>query len=153
MRFLVSNLSDDQANTFLDPYNDIGHYNGTYMINTDDRYGLHSDAWRNESMSIINPDYGLRVGAYIDWTEDVEEQEAITMDIYPNPAIDQINVSLEDHQDASFEIFNLLGEVVKSTQLTSQNTQVDVSGLSHGTYIVRVISGEKTATKKVIISH
>lgn len=153
MRFGFYGTDDANANPdlFLDPYNDAGHYNGTYLIMTDGRYGLYGGIL--DEIMYPYTDWGLDLGAFFQWTVDVEEQEAMNMSIYPNPVVDQVNITVEDFSNATLEIYNLLGEVVKSTQLSSQNTQVDVSNLTNGTYIVRVVNGQKVATKKVIINN
>src|SRR5690554_4942382 len=68
--------------------------------------------------------------------------------IYPNPATDVLNISLEN--DALLEnvtIYNNTGQKIKTIK---QNT-VDVSTLAKGLYFVEVITNHGKASKKVIV--
>jgi len=65
--------------------------------------------------------------------------------IYPNPVKDVLNVSSSDVK--KIEIFNLSGKSVKSFQL--KGSQVDVSELAKGVYVVRLI-GSTTAMSKFV---
>ncbi|MFO8086423.1 MAG: T9SS type A sorting domain-containing protein [Bacteroidales bacterium] len=154
MRYGFYGTDDANANPdlFLDPYNDLEHYNGTYLILTDGRYGTYSSgSVLNEAMYPYT-DWGLDAGAFFDWQVGVENNEqTMEMSIYPNPATDQVNITIEDYNNATVEVYNLLGEVVKSAQVTDENTQLDVANLNNGTYIVRVMNGDNVATKKVVI--
>lgn len=148
---------DAQANPdlFLDPFNSGNprRYNGTSIISADGRYQRYDQGHPLNECMLPQTDWGLNFGAFFNWTVDVEEnQNNMEMSIHPNPVSDQINISVEDYKNASLEVYNLLGEVVKSENINSQNTQVNVSGLNNGTYIVRVLNGDKTATQKVVVN-
>jgi hypothetical protein len=47
-------------------------------------------------------------------------------------------------------IYNLLGQQVVSVKPNATQTQVDLSGLTAGTYMVKVTSDEVTKTVKVV---
>ena len=74
---------------------------------------------------------------------DVEDE---SMQIYPNPASDQLFISIQSelHEDLSLEIIDLLG-VKKVTQFIDKKisiTEINTSNLETGTYIVIVWSEE-----------
>jgi ELWxxDGT repeat protein len=71
-----------------------------------------------------------------------------TLDIYPNPTSDYINISSE-YLDNDFKIYSLLGQVVKKGKITS--SKITVSDLSTGNYILKVTKDQKTVTKKLVI--
>ncbi len=152
-RYYLYQTSDATANPdlFYDPYADLGRYNLSYVIYTNGRYGTYDNSLLNEIMYPLT-NTGILIDLKLDAYVSVDEPQAIDMDIYPNPVADQINVSVEDYRNTTLEVYNLLGKVVKTVELNSQNTQVDVSGLSNGTYIVRVMNGNKVSTKKVIVN-
>lgn len=151
--FYATDDPDANPNLFLDPYNDAGHYNGTYSIRTDGRYSLYDSSSPLNECMLPQTSWGMYIGTYFDYTVGVEENKnTMEMSIHPNPVTDQINISVEDYNNASLEVYNLLGEVVKSETINSPNTNVNVSGLNNGTYIVRVLSGDKVATQKVVIN-
>ena len=71
--------------------------------------------------------------------------------IYPNPVTTQVNISFpKDYSEAIFTIYNVLGEQVKQSRISSQNNQVDVSYMSAGVYIVTIQSGNKKTSFKLI---
>ena len=71
----------------------------------------------------------------------IHETETVLFSLYPNPANDQLNLSIETN-DFQVEVLTLLGQVL----LTEHNTKVlDVRSLPQGIYIVSVIvDGVKT---------
>ncbi len=71
--------------------------------------------------------------------------------IYPNPVTTQVNISFpKDYSEAIFTIYNVLGEQVKQSRISSQNNQVDVSYMSSGVYIATIQSGNKKTSFKLI---
>jgi hypothetical protein len=70
----------------------------------------------------------------------------VRVDVYPNPASDQVNINITDavQQNAVIQVINLLGvEVYHREANTNQNHVFDVRSLSSGLYVVRVKVGEK----------
>lgn len=68
---------------------------------------------------------------------------------YPNPVKDILNLSYAQNI-SNVTIFNLLGQKISDYKIDSNSTQVNMSALSQGTYIVKVIADNKTKTFKVI---
>eukprot|EP01090_Pellita_catalonica_P007303 TRINITY_DN178_c0_g2_i1.p1 TRINITY_DN178_c0_g2~~TRINITY_DN178_c0_g2_i1.p1 ORF type:complete len:899 (+),score=171.25 TRINITY_DN178_c0_g2_i1:5299-7995(+) len=67
---------------------------------------------------------------------------------YPNPAVDFIQVKLASRADnMTYKIVNTIGRVMKSGRLNSSN--IDVSKLNTGMYILEVNDGQKLLTTKV----
>src|SRR5690554_3598441 len=67
--------------------------------------------------------------------------------LYPNPATDVLNISLDDNLILEkVTIYNNLGQVVK----TSKDAAVNVGNIASGVYFVEVITNQGKATKKVI---
>ncbi|MEO6169304.1 MAG: T9SS type A sorting domain-containing protein, partial [Chitinophagales bacterium] len=53
--------------------------------------------------------------------------------------------------NASLVMTNMMGQQVKAMSLTNSSTQIDVSDLAFGIYVVNVINGGKAFTQKVAI--
>ena len=71
----------------------------------------------------------------------------LKFNLYPNPAIDILNIAMETKLN-SVEIYSLLGQKV----LSSDKNQVDVSILSKGMYMVRVEDVEgSVSTQKLVV--
>ncbi|MDD2385654.1 MAG: T9SS type A sorting domain-containing protein [Bacteroidales bacterium] len=69
--------------------------------------------------------------------------------IYPNPAKNQISVSAG--KDAELKIYNCLGSLLRVVNLENHNS-LDISNLANGIYIFRIMDGEKSIDKKVVIN-
>ncbi|MCG2420302.1 S8 family peptidase [Aequorivita sp. F47161] len=82
----------------------------------------------------------------------VEEQLQDTQfALYPNPVSTQINISFPKNSDsAEFALYNILGEKILQTNITTLRNSVDVSGLSSGMYIASITSNNKTTSYKII---
>ena len=83
----------------------------------------------------------------------VDEYNFIQLDVYPNPAIDIVNIKLNTlNEDASLEIYNMLGKVVmkKSYDFNAESLSIDISEFATGVYILKVSSSESTSYKRFI---
>ncbi|MGZ3884460.1 MAG: SBBP repeat-containing protein [Bacteroidia bacterium] len=82
---------------------------------------------------------------------------AATTDVklYPNPAKGILNIQLPGSSDTSpaqAELFNNLGQEVKSVVLNSPASAIGLEGLEPGVYVVKITDGAKTiAPRKIII--
>lgn len=83
----------------------------------------------------------------------VEENEMeITMDIYPNPTHDFVHLEFpENIPEGNIEIRDLTGRLVYSEKLTTTSTEIDVSSLSKGMYMIHFRSEEQYAIRKLIV--
>lgn len=68
---------------------------------------------------------------------------------YPNPVKNVLNLSYsQDISDVA--VFNLLGQKVLSKKVNATESQIDMSDLTHGTYLVKVTVNNETKTIKLI---
>lgn len=77
-----------------------------------------------------------------------------SVNIYPNPAKDFINIDLNSlaKEETSIEIVNALGQLVYSTSSLNQHLVINTTDLLGGVYIVNIKQNDKTiAVKKVIV--
>jgi len=73
------------------------------------------------------------------------------LEIFPNPASDQITLNLsKDISKAQFKIFNILGEMKYSSFISSQKTTIDISGLANGVYLIEVNTENNILRQKFI---
>lgn len=82
----------------------------------------------------------------------VEEQMLDTnFALYPNPVTTQINISFpKNSENAEFTLFNILGERILQTNITTMKNRIDVSRLASGMYIASITSNNKTTSYKII---
>ncbi|MGV6829216.1 MAG: T9SS type A sorting domain-containing protein [Flavobacteriales bacterium] len=70
-------------------------------------------------------------------------------DYYPNPANETINLNAQENIE-SVSIFNILGQEVVSQTINATSSQINVSNLATGTYIMKVNVNGETGTYKVV---
>ena len=88
-----------------------------------------------------NPEYGTCT------FDGVEETKESGISIYPNPAKDRVIV--EGIEAAEVEVYNALGQVVKTIQGTNE---ISVADLPQGVYLLRIADAEgKVYTNKIMI--
>ena len=66
---------------------------------------------------------------------DLEDENIL---IYPNPANDVLNFIIANPELRSVELLDVLGNIVLNKVELAENTQIDCSGLSNGTYFFRI---------------
>jgi hypothetical protein len=76
------------------------------------------------------------------------------VNIFPNPATDVINVLITSIEDVTeIVVLNIIGEVIYNNKnVTSRINKVDMSQQANGVYFVKVKSGDKIITEKVILA-
>ncbi len=75
-----------------------------------------------------------------------------TLTLYPNPASATISIS-HNLQSAYIEVYNSTGQSVIGRRAIGTNHTIDVSGLSSGVYILKLINADgQHATRKFIVS-
>ncbi|WP_188112263.1 T9SS type A sorting domain-containing protein [Aquimarina sp. RZ0] len=72
------------------------------------------------------------------------------INIYPNPIISTISISLEEINDSSVQIMNIIGNVIIDKKMESKMTHIDLQDMPKGMYLMRIRSNNKTVIKKVI---
>ncbi len=83
---------------------------------------------------------------------DVETEmiEADDVSIFPNPAKDNIMISLPD-DNATISITNILGQTIKIINATTTNETISLDGMERGIYFFNIRLQDKTITQKVIV--
>ncbi|MCX6271637.1 MAG: T9SS type A sorting domain-containing protein [Bacteroidetes bacterium] len=77
--------------------------------------------------------------------------------IYPNPNHGLFTLAAigVENQEVTIQVFDMVGKMVYSAKdnqsIISYNKEIDLSGLSRGTYFVNVVSGKTTHREKIVI--
>ncbi|MCX6230302.1 MAG: T9SS type A sorting domain-containing protein [Bacteroidetes bacterium] len=73
--------------------------------------------------------------------------------VYPNPATDYIIMNIKDLNTTSvnLNIYNMMGKLLSSKFIKTDQQQIDVSDLSNGIYIIEIKSKNGYAKQKLII--
>lgn len=74
--------------------------------------------------------------AHVDIQQADESWFGKSLQVYPNPAADQVTVLTGRHTPEQVELYSITGALVKRQQVTMEGT-MDISALPHGVYIVK----------------
>ena len=83
-------------------------------------------------------------------TANLESFLVDNIDIFPNPAKNQFNLSSNLNNSLGIQIFDVLGKSVK--KLYTNKKSINISDLNSGIYFVRIKNGENYVTKKLIVN-
>lgn len=83
----------------------------------------------------------------------IEKNNTSQFIIYPNPATEAINIATTSNEtNLSATIYNLSGQIIKEVSLIN-NTNIDVSAITSGIYLVKLKRETTTViTKKIVIN-
>ncbi len=71
----------------------------------------------------------------------------VKINVYPNPTTGTLNIT--NAENAAVYVYNILGEVVASINNADASSTIDMSNLSEGTYIVKILTDDNVITKKI----
>ncbi len=75
--------------------------------------------------------------------------KSLKINVYPNPTSGELNVS--NVKDAQINIYNILGGLVYSSKASGNTHSLNTKNFSAGTYLLKVVSPEGTATERFIV--
>lgn len=79
----------------------------------------------------------------------LEEQAFTSLKYYPNPVNDVLTITNSSDIE-TLTVINMLGQIIISKQINSNNVQLDLSSLNNGVYFVKIVSEGKNKTLKII---
>jgi hypothetical protein len=92
------------------------------------------------------------IGTYTNNTASVKNNTIDGFATYPNPVTNQqFTITSKSTENKQVTIFNVLGKKVLATNFSGTKSDINVSNLSSGIYILKVSEGKKAATSKLVI--
>jgi hypothetical protein len=89
-----------------------------------------------------------QLGSPVASTNVIEEKQSLS--VYPNPTSDFFMIDSK-HETTDFTLIDASGKILMTGSINNGVTQVPVHMLAEGTYIVRLVDGDKTMTEKRIV--
>lgn len=76
-----------------------------------------------------------------------------SLQIFPNPAVNQVNLNLSWNGEIEIHVFNINGQLTENRALLLENNNLtwDVSNYPSGTYIIQIRQGDKIETSRLVI--
>jgi len=73
--------------------------------------------------------------------------------LFPNPASEFLTIDGNSNRQFSVAMYDLLGNPIFINKKIETNSQIDISSIESGNYIVKIIEGSRTEVRKLIIVH
>lgn len=131
-------------------------------VNTSSESKLHYDigaGWTNYDLEmkgslLLRPDFGDATLKPIISVGLPEQHGVNEINVYPNPAKDFLLVELEDiNASAELTLYSVTGQLMLRSSLDRRLSNIDVSSMSEGMYLLRVVdSNGVNFSKKVLIN-
>lgn len=120
-----------------------GYQNGYFLISN-----------MNPSSYNFNSDHGIvmniRPRTDNPNTDGIETIEATSIQVFPNPASDRVEINSNDNPIHTASIFNNMGQLISTVSIENVHGQIDISNLTNGIYWIRVSTEKGTSTQKFI---
>ena len=90
----------------------------------------------------------LRLNSFATGADEMVNEPLIQLT--PNPVIDHVTIRLNEPGQFKLTLWSIDGKQVLESELTQKTTAMDLGFLKPGVYFIRVISGDKAETVKII---
>jgi hypothetical protein len=130
------------------------HSNGNFSLRLSEIVALDND----DNLIRINPRYIL---FRADQTTSIPQINSTAIHLYPNPASDNITISIDDNLlGSTATLTDLTGRRMMAVQLSTVNRQLSTADFTSGVYFVTVTASDarldsgqgRSVTKKLVIS-
>ncbi|MFP4024984.1 MAG: GEVED domain-containing protein [Thiohalospira sp.] len=131
---------------------------GTTRMRVTMKYNSEADPCETFSYGEVE-DYTVNVleagsssfASYSFGSEELGNEMPTGIDVYPNPAIDNITVAVENGtRVGTISVYNMLGSLVKVVEINGNEKEIDISELPSGSYIISVEDEKEPLTKQII---
>lgn len=105
--------------------------------------------------------FGMNTPAYFcmdnittqDVVSNVSELEpSISLSLYPNPAVDYIQIETAETGNKVWGVYSISGELLESGEFYNEKQHISLAHLPNGSYFVKVLTEAGNATKALIIA-
>jgi PKD repeat protein len=141
------NMTNDAKSTYTWDFGDGHTSNELSTDHSYDEIGVYSVSLTHENGTSFIMEIDLENGTY--WTSSgmigIDNPEKIDLNVYPNPANNQITISSNQSLDnAQGKIIDLNGKIIETFRVTETSTTIDVIHLTKGYYILQIINSKST---------
>jgi hypothetical protein len=107
--------------------------------------------WLEARFNYLDAEINAACGTWsIEGSEPVEEPTQ-TVEVFPNPAKDRINIHFAEACDASVRLYDMTGRMVYSNSSNAQAFVIPTQGLSKGIYTLLINVGGKQEMDRVVV--
>lgn len=111
------------------------------------RYPTHGPKG-NSSLKVNNLNFDMLITSVSEQTSDNK-----AFSLYPNPAVDYFSLSfdIKDGTDLTLNIYNVIGELIRTEKLQQNQQQINIEDLNNGIYVFEIKSDGWSERQKLII--
>jgi hypothetical protein len=158
LRVTVGNAATSAAQTTV-IYSNAALLNNTYAQITTPVYtapssGIYYFAFNDNSAAATTAAAATMRFDTVNFTSVLRNDEflASNFSVFPNPANDIVTVTSNDIVIDSIEFTDINGRTVKNVNTIGSNeSQINISDLAQGVYMMKITSDKGTATKKLVV--
>lgn len=138
----------------LDQNNDI-IFTGTFRGEIDMDPSDNEVLLRSNSSNVLANNAGVFIAKYDNPNScqlSNHDLEGFGFEMYPNPSNGLVNISIKEFdQDTELTVFDISGKRVFASVIENEESTINLSGLTSGMYIIKLVSGNKSTHKKLIL--
>ena len=107
---------------------------------------IYYDYQHNRNPFIDHPEY---VNSIWGDPSSINDEVAIDVSVYPNPATSTLTVQTYKNTDLSYELYSIYGNKVTTGNITTEVSNIDISVLSNGIYILSLTDNLSEHNKRI----
>lgn len=96
------------------------------------------------SVAIQGPDNCKSFSNAFNWTLNIAEEEISTINIYPNPTKNYLNIEAKGQEILEVELTTPTGQKIKNQTNTADKNQLNVRDLASGIYLIKIKTNQQT---------
>lgn len=138
------NYSDD---LFVVPVVTNRAYNGTNTL-----YCEKASQWISSTdLFFINTSLPIQPVSCLVDVEQFEMEDGV--EVYPNPTNGLVNININDViGNVSIEVYDMIGRLVATENTNASECTINLSDRTEGLYLLKIVNGTQTITKKVLLT-
>ena len=123
------------------------------LLDNPDMSPAKGNAYLDTIQGYLNPRMYevLDLANHVPIISSINDIKGMSVNIYPNPANNNLNIISYKSEMNTVEIYNLNGQLVYNKVLSSTTANLDVSNLVTGLYIINIKSDATTIKRKLVI--
>ena len=105
----------------------------------------------DDEQNIINTN--KLVMPQIEAVSTIADDSPVNFMCYPNPSSDNVTIDIQGYSAAeqtALELYNVTGALLKTLQIQSALTQLNIADLAEGVYIIKITTNKAVAVKRLI---
>jgi hypothetical protein len=77
--------------------------------------------------------------------------KGIKITLWPNPTHDKVVLTIDTPENRQYRVYNIHGELLQTQNIINKVTSIDLSSLTSGTYLLKVLQGKSEEQTFTII--